>query len=138
MGNDVVDNFYSDSSGIVFRDEISYGLMLKSIANLMPRKEGTFRNRMALQIFRECSVNGLVGFLVWNEVRRAVPYKVLQEAYPRLFNQRQISSMNVNELPNEWTRNCKRGRRRYDTNKQHHHQQQQQQQQRAIDDDNER
>jgi len=50
---------------MVFRDTVTYGLMLKAIANLMPK--GKIRNQMAIQIFQECCNDGLVGFLVWNE-----------------------------------------------------------------------
>jgi hypothetical protein len=89
----------------VARDAVTYGLMLKCIANLMPR--GTVRTRMALQIFQECCDDGLVGYLVWNEVRRAVPAKVLQEVYRF---KRQCGSMEVEDLPREWNANCRERR----------------------------
>lgn len=89
----------------VSRDTVTYGLILKSIANLMPK--GEVRSRMALQIFQECCDDGLVGFMVWNEVRRAVPIKLLQEAY--LF-ERQCGSLEVKDLPKVWTSNCRERR----------------------------
>mmetsp|Transcript_107625 Transcript_107625/g.219663 ORF Transcript_107625/g.219663 Transcript_107625/m.219663 type:complete len:235 (+) Transcript_107625:1-705(+) len=91
---------------VASRDPVTYGLMLKCIANLMPK--GTVRSRMALQIFQECCDDGLVGFLAWNEIRRAVPSKVLQEAF-RL--KRQCGSLETKDLPKSWTINC-RGQRR--------------------------
>jgi len=87
---------------IVSRDTVTYGLMLKSIANLMPK--GTVRSRMALQIFQECCDDGLVGFIVWNAMRRAVPSKLLQEAYGF---KRQCGSLEVEDLPKKWTANCR-------------------------------
>ena len=87
---------------IVSRDAVTYGLMLKSIANLMPK--GTVRSRMALQIFQECCDDGLVGFIVWNAMRRAVPSKLLQEAYGF---KRQCGSLEVEDLPKKWTANCR-------------------------------
>ena len=90
---------------IVSRDTVTYGLMLKSIANLMPK--GNARSRMALQIFRECCDDGLVGFLVWNEVRRAVPSKLLDETY-RL--KRRCGSLELNDLPKAWKVNCRERR----------------------------
>jgi hypothetical protein len=59
------------------RDTVTYGTMLKCFANLIPR--GDVRNRMAIQVFQECCEEGMVGHLVWNEIRRAVPPKLLQE-----------------------------------------------------------
>lgn len=103
--------------GIVFRDEVTYGLMLKSIVNLMP-KESPARTRMALQIFHECCANGLVGYLVWNEIRRAVPYDTLQEIIQTVNglssyrSKIKIDTLEVKGLPQKWTRNCKQGRRR--------------------------
>ena len=93
------------NQNIVSRDTVSYGLMLKSIANLMPR--GAVRSRMALQIFHDCCDDGLVGYLVWNEVRRAVPMKLLQEAC-RI--RKSLGSMEAKDLPGEWTFNCKERR----------------------------
>jgi hypothetical protein len=99
---------------IVSRDAVTYGLMLKSIANLMPK--GTVRSRMALQIFQECCDDGLVGFIVWNAMRRAVPSKLLQEVYGF---KRQCGSLEVEDLPKEWTKNC----RERGSNKQRHRKQ---------------
>jgi len=94
------------NGSIVARDTVTYGIMLKSIANLMPF--GTVRNQMALQIFQECCNDGLVGFMAWNEVRRAVPIKILQEA---CMFKRQIRSLEVKDLPKEWTKNCRERKR---------------------------
>ena len=89
----------------VSRDAVSYGLMIKAIANLMPR--GEVRSRIALQVFQDCCDDGLVGYLVWNEIRRAVPPKFLQQACR--FRQ-QVGSMEVKDLPRAWTSNCKERR----------------------------
>lgn len=99
---------------IVSRDTVTYGLMLKCIANLMPR--GKIRSRMALQIFQESCDDGLVGFMVWNEIRRSVPGKLLQETYGF---RRQCGSLDVEDLPKEWRKNSKEKR----FSKQRHQQQ---------------
>lgn len=105
----------SDTSYKVRRDTVSYGNMLKCIANLIPH--GDVRNRMALQVFRHCCEEGLVGSLVWNEIRRAVPTKVLQDACGAdLFDRSRrnhglqhgvngIGSIDVHQLPKHWTAN---------------------------------
>jgi hypothetical protein len=90
------------SRDAISRDTITYGNMLKCFANLMP--PGDVRNRMALQIFQECCDEGLVGFLVWNEVRRAVPVKLLQEACQL---KGQCGSLDVRDLPRSWSENNK-------------------------------
>lgn len=78
-------------------DTVTYGNMLKCLANLMP--EGDVRTNMALQIFDKCISDGLVGGLVWNEVRRAVPAKQLAKVYNL---SGPIGSIQVRELPKKW------------------------------------
>lgn len=78
-------------------DTVTYGNMLKSLANLMP--EGDVRNSMALQIFDKCIEDGLVGALAWNEVRRAVSAKELQKTYKL---KTPVRSLQVKDLPRKW------------------------------------
>ena len=78
-------------------DTVTYGNMLKCLANLIP--EGDIRSSMALQVFDKCINDGLVGTLVWNEVRRAVPAKQLAKTY-KLSGP--IGSLQVRDLPREW------------------------------------
>jgi len=78
-------------------DTVTYGNMLKCLANLIP--EGDVRSTMALQVFDKCIHDGLVGALVWNEVRRAVPSKQLVETY-RLKGL--ISNLQIRDLPRRW------------------------------------
>jgi hypothetical protein len=87
-------------------DTVTYGNMLKCLANLMP--QGDVRNKMSLQIFEKCREAGLVGALVWNEVRRAVQSKLLDE---QLRLGRPCGSMQVKDLPKSW-----RSQNRYDKN----------------------
>jgi PPR repeat family len=84
------------------RDTVTYGTMLKCFANLIPK--GDVRNRMALQVFQECCEEGMVGDLVWNEIRRSIPPQLLQEACQF---QRECGSMEVHDLPVEWRVNNK-------------------------------
>ncbi len=83
-------------------DTVTYGNMLKCLANLMP--EGDVRTNMALQIFDKCIDDGLVGGLAWNEVRRAVPAKQLAKVY-RLKGP--IGSIQVRDLPRKWKQSNK-------------------------------
>jgi hypothetical protein len=74
--------------------------MMKCFANLTPK--GDTRSRMALQVFQECCSEGLVGKLVWNEVRRSVPPQLLQDATQVKGH---VGSMDVADLPKSWWEN---------------------------------
>ena len=91
---------YSSKYAGVAPDTVTYGNMLKCIANLVPK--GDVRNSMAITVFNKCCDDGLVGPLVWNEVRRAVPMKLLHDT---LGLKRHVGSLQVNDLPTEWTVN---------------------------------
>lgn len=92
-----VQTFSSMTQRETLPDTVTYGNMLKCLANLMP--EGDVRISMALQIFDKCISDGLVGALAWNEVRRAVPAKELQNVYGlKGF----VSTMQVKDLPRRW------------------------------------
>ncbi|CAB9518212.1 Pentatricopeptide repeat-containing protein [Seminavis robusta] len=80
-------------------DTVSYGNLMKCFHNLLP--PGQRRNEMALQLFDNCSKAGLVGDLVWNEVRRTVQSRVLVKAL-KLENS-SLSSLQVRDLPRSWT-----------------------------------
>lgn len=90
----------------VLPDTVTYGNMLKCIANLMP--QGDVRSRMALKIFDACREEGLVGTLVWNEIRRAVPSHQLEKEY-RLKGR--CGDMQLKDLPKSWKQ-----RNRFDKN----------------------
>ena len=82
-------------------DTVTYGNMIKCLANLMPQAE--VRTKMALQIFEKCVEEGLVGVLVWNEVRRAVPSRELERKF-RL-KAGSCGHMQLKDLPRGWKRN---------------------------------
>ncbi|KAL3918191.1 MAG: hypothetical protein SGILL_004355 [Bacillariaceae sp.] len=105
-----VRTFASMPNERIRRDTVTYGTMLKCFANLVPR--GDVRNRMALQVFQESCEEGLVGVLVWNEIRRAVPPKLLQESC-RL--EKPCGTLEVHQLPPEWSAKNKRDRPKPDT-----------------------
>eukprot|EP00980_Cylindrotheca_fusiformis_P008291 scaffold1736_cov127-Cylindrotheca_fusiformis.AAC.105 len=90
----------------VHPDTVTYGNMLKCIANLMP--QGDARNRMAFRVFDKCRKEGLVGNLVWNEIRRAVPSRDLEETYNF---EKFCGRMLLKDLPKSW-----RQRNRFDKN----------------------
>jgi hypothetical protein len=81
-------------------DTVSYGNLIKCFANLMP--QGKARNDMSMQVFQKCCKEGLVGELVWNEIRRAVPPRLLSEKMG--ISHKPVGSLRVRDLPH----NCKR------------------------------
>lgn len=84
----------------VLPDTVSYGNLIKCFANLMP--QGKARNDMALQVLEKCMGEGLVGELVWNEIRRAVPNKLLGE---KMVLSKPVGSIRVQDLPSNCRRN---------------------------------
>jgi hypothetical protein len=84
-------------------DTISYGNLLKCCTNLMP--SGKTRTEMALHIFEKCCNAGLVGDLVWNEVRKAVPSQTLAKLAS--LGQSVGMSSSLQQLPQLWRRNCR-------------------------------
>ena len=83
-------------------DMISYGNLLKALANLMP--PGQYRTDTALQLFDRCCEDGFVGELVWNEARRVIPAKQLSE---HIDLKGSIRSTQIRDLPREWRRNLR-------------------------------
>jgi Pentatricopeptide repeat domain len=82
-------------------DTVSYGNLMKCFHNLMP--PGARRNEMALQLFDNCTKAGLVGDLVWTEVRQTVQSRVLQRALESKGLQASPSNAQVKDLPPSWT-----------------------------------
>lgn len=86
-------------------DAITYGMMIKCIANLMPR--GKIRNRMASDLFNKCKAEGLVNGLVFDEIRRAVPGAVISELLQDVFRKKnskrkKLSELSLRDLPYSW------------------------------------
>jgi len=94
-------------------DAVSYGNMLKSIANLMP--PGSHRTKMASQLFLSCCNEGLVGGICLDEIRRAVPSKEFVQLLARcgyskpLSQGRMAHSVQLRHLPPAFTKNVKAG-----------------------------
>jgi hypothetical protein len=86
-------------------DTISYGNLLKCCTNLMP-PGSTPRTEMALHIFEKCCHAGLVGDLVWNQVRKAVPPRTSLAKLCSL-GQSVAMSSSLQQLPPLWRRNCR-------------------------------
>lgn len=81
-------------------DTVTYGNLMKCFANLM--SEGDRRNEMAMQLFQKCCDEGLVGDLVWNEVRRAVTSNQLNKFVGK---RTPVQSIQLKDLPRQWTNN---------------------------------
>lgn len=96
-------------STIVRPDAVTYGMLIKCIANLVPK--GTVRNNMASEIFRKCIENGLVNGLVFDEIRRALPGRVLSTLLKDSPNtqsdkiQKPLSLLELRDLPRSWRAN---------------------------------
>ena len=82
-------------------DTITYGNLLKCCANLMP--QGKTRTEMAMLVFKKCCEDGLVGDLVWNEVRKAVPSHSLY--VPN--HKGPVGTLKVRDLPRSWRTNAR-------------------------------
>jgi len=80
-------------------DEVTYGNLLKVCANLLPR-DNPQRNKMAEQLWKGACEKGLVGDLVWNELKRAVPVELFLKLIPPNVSGRK-------DLPLEWRENVK-------------------------------
>ena len=86
------------------RDTITYGNLLKCCTNLMPRSKA--RTDMALQIFDTCCKDGLVGDLVWNEVRKVVPsHELAKKVSPN--KKKSVGLLRLRDLPRSWRRNTR-------------------------------
>ena len=94
-------------------DAVSYGNMLKCCANLMP--PGDQRTAMASRLFASCCDEGLVGGIALDEIRRSIPPRAFLPlladcGYDKPIQQRRKAhSVELRELPREWTKNVKRG-----------------------------
>mmetsp|Transcript_2613 Transcript_2613/g.5620 ORF Transcript_2613/g.5620 Transcript_2613/m.5620 type:complete len:248 (+) Transcript_2613:1478-2221(+) len=94
-------------------DAVSYGNMLKCFANLMPQNDQ--RNAMAARIFASCCDEGLVGGMCLDEIRRCLPPRAFLPlladcGFDKALRQRRKAySVELRELPREWTVNVKRG-----------------------------
>jgi Pentatricopeptide repeat domain len=81
-------------------DEVSYGNLLKTFANLVP--PGPTRSAMALNVFTRCVAEGKVGELAWNEARRAVPATELSKVVREHSRGRASGKAQWRDLPREW------------------------------------
>jgi Pentatricopeptide repeat domain len=82
-------------------DTVSYGNLMKCLHNLMP--PGARRNEMALQLFDNCTKAGLVGDLVWTEVRQTAQSRVLHRALETKGVHMSPSTIQIKDLPSSWT-----------------------------------
>lgn len=91
-----------DPTGKIKPDTISYGNLIKCCANLMP--QGNARSDMAVKVFEQCCRDGMVGELVWNEIRRAVTPTSLLPVIPKALLERKgnLGSVDVSDLPRNW------------------------------------
>ena len=87
-------------------DAITYGMLIKCIANLVPR--GKTRTKMASDLFTNCKKAGLVNGLVFDEIRRAVPGNVmagLLGRIPQKNRRKPLSQLELRDLPRSWRSN---------------------------------
>jgi len=91
------------NSEIVTPDAITYGMLIKCIANLVPK--GNIRNKMASELFIKCKDRGLVNGLVFDEIRRAVPGNDMAKLLGGALHQKHkkpLSKWELKDLPRAW------------------------------------
>lgn len=93
-------------STLVTPDAITYGMLIKCIANLVPK--GSIRNKMASELFIKCRDDGLVNGLVFDEIRRAVPGNAMTKLLDGALHQKRkkpLSEWELRDLPRAWKAN---------------------------------
>lgn len=95
------------TAGFAKPDAVTYGTMLKCVANLVP--VGEMRDKFSARLFGKCREEGLVNWMVLSEVQRAVSHETAAELL-----QSSNANLELSDLPQEWTRNAKEsGARRH-------------------------
>uniref|UniRef100_A0A7S1ULC3 Pentacotripeptide-repeat region of PRORP domain-containing protein n=1 Tax=Grammatophora oceanica TaxID=210454 RepID=A0A7S1ULC3_9STRA len=86
-------------------DTVTYGNMLKCIGKLLPM--GDTRIKLARQIFDQCVSDGLVGYLVWDEMTQTVPFDALEPILPvPLLEGLEVGEdIDHSRLPRRWRNN---------------------------------
>ncbi len=92
------------SSGACRPDDITYGNLIKAIANLL-HDNRTKRQQLALAVMRQCMEDGLVGDMVWQELPRCVTKKALYQLLPKALQDKDV--VFLLDLPRTWRRNVK-------------------------------
>ena len=93
-------------SELVKPDAITYGMLIKCIANLVPR--GPVRNKMSTDLFNKCKNEGLVNGLVFDEIRRAVPGNKMSDLLGEVIQKKRrkpLSELELRDLPRSWRAN---------------------------------
>ena len=103
-------------------DYITYGTMLKCIANLVPPESIDNRNQLASKIFQRCAGSGFVNGLVLKEFKRCVSNDCLLDVAggggARMNRRKEGSSLDrlaasitLSSLPREWKANVSESRK---------------------------
>ncbi|KAL3816346.1 hypothetical protein ACHAXA_011446 [Cyclostephanos tholiformis] len=89
-------------------NDVTYGLMFKAVARLIPEKEE--RDRYSRTLFGLCRDDGCLGEMAYNRLREAVTTELLQEL---------TGGRAYADLPGGWKRNIKsHSKKSYDGNRQ--------------------
>lgn len=96
----------TEQQTILQPDEVTYGNMIKICANLLT-KENPKRTKTATQLFSDCAKRGLIGNLVWNEMKRAVSVDVFQEQVTYSFGDEIKIASTRKDLPFSWRENVR-------------------------------
>ena len=104
------------NAGYAEADEVSYGSMLKCIANLIPTASSKTRNQMSSKIFIKCAEMGLVSDFVLKELKRCLTADCLLDLIRNEIDGRSIrkltgvGSVTLSSLPKEWRSNVSRAK----------------------------
>ena len=96
------------SPGICRPDDITYGNLIKAIANLL-HDNRTKRQQLAIAVMRQCMDDGLVGDMVWQELPRCLTKKALYQLLPKALQDR--DTVALLDLPRTWRRHVKTKRK---------------------------
>ena len=93
-------------------DAVTYGKLLKCVANLM--EPGSRRNKMASSLFFAACQDGLVGGMCLDEIRRCVPPRAFLPLLADcgydapMVEGRKPHSVQLKELPKKWISNVRK------------------------------
>lgn len=106
------------SAGYAEADEVSYGTMLKSIANLVPVTSSETRNEMASKLFLKCAESGLVSDFVLKELKRCLTADCLRGFMSKHVDAKRgrkftrVDSITLSSLPKEWKANVSNNKKK--------------------------
>jgi pentatricopeptide repeat protein len=92
-------------------NEVTYGMFIKAISNLLDQDDDELRREIIERAFRQCCNDGQVGEMVLSYLRKAAPSDLYEELLSDII-QSSGTTITVEDLPVEWRMNLKEKHRR--------------------------